>query len=174
MSELDSSSIPETVRDTDGNDIPVVAVDSDSSPSAMLAAMAATAPDPVAAFIDQQAMSILATEMPKLYAVSKLGPARPVSSIIPLAEVYTAAMERLDAEVPADTKQLTATVRDCALNLAELLDSSIKRILLDDTHANRLALMDLSSCHARLVKTLADIALTPEQQVQIDEAEADA
>ena len=145
-------------------------IDASNSPSAMLAAVAAAAPEPVKNYLESCAEGVLVTELPKLKMCMSAGPTIESSKIPVAADVFTQAMERLDER--GATHHISMTVRDCALSLAEVIDKAIKRVLLEDEIANRLAVMDLVGLHARFVSTLSDVALTDVQLQAIAEMEA--
>jgi len=145
-------------------------IDASNSPSAMLAAITSQAPGPVKNFLEGCAEAVLAIELPKLKVCMSAGPTIEASKVPVAAEVFTQAMERLDKA--GKTTHISATVRDAALVLAEAIDKGVKRVLLEDELANRLAVMDLVGLHARFVSALSDVVLTEEQLKTITEAEA--
>lgn len=144
------------------------ALEGANSPMAMLAASYNHAPHPMfRAFIDDRVMEILAVDMPKLKSCVSHSPAIAREGIESVVVTFQGALDLADEHMPEEAKSLTATIRDIGLVLAEALDKSIGRVLLEDTDANRMAYYDIISTHAKLVKVFSDLALTDEQKAQV-------
>lgn len=143
------------------------------SPMAALAATYNHAPSGsagavVRSFLSDKAMEIMLTELPKLSACVKLGPAMNTTEIPSIPETYAQALEYGEQHAPKEFARISETEKDIGRELGEVLDRCVRRILLTDTVANRMAVLTLLQLHAKTVATLSEIALTPEQQKDLD------
>jgi hypothetical protein len=108
------------------------------------------------------------TELPKLSACVQLGPTMNTTEIPSIPEAFAQALEYGEQYAPEEFRTITETEKDIGRELGELIDRSIRRVLLTDTVANRMAVMTALQLHAKLVSTLGEIALTPEQQKDLE------
>jgi len=118
-------------------------------------------PQPVSDLIQESAMKVLICEMPKMLANSKQGPVLATSKRQSLAETYGKAMEL--AENGSAIAGLTATVVDAGAELAEVIDRSVRRIVLEDEYMLTEAHLDLLSLHAEMLACLGVLKLSEEQ-----------
>ena len=132
-------------------------------PMDVLQAMYKDAPDGIRAFLNGQAREILMLELPKLKLVIEQGPVVPVDALKPLVDIFAEALATADKVAPTLGKRISATTRDAGTLIAEQIDTAFRRTLLTDKVADHMAYVDAMSCHARLVKCIEDIALSPEQ-----------
>ena len=141
----------------------------DASSMQMLQAAYDDAPDAVKGHLNRCALEILLTELPKLQLLVEYGPALPVDKMHPIADMFESAVKLADKKAPRMAKQLTATVRDAAVDIASAIDKAFRRVLLTDTDANHEAYVTAMHCHAKIVKCVAGIALTEEQKAILAE-----
>lgn len=121
-------------------------------------------PDGIKDYVNGRVQEILLVDLPKLHVLIQEGPACPASNAPEVAKLFKQSIEHMQECHPETyRKDMTATIQDCAIQIAELIDASVKRILLDDKYANRMAAINLCAEHAKLVKCFIDIALTPDQ-----------
>jgi hypothetical protein len=135
----------------------------------MLQAAYADAPATAKDWIDGKAMEILMVDMPALQHCLKQGPVMDVEKATGVVDTFTKSMELGDSVNPEAGKKLSQTVRDVGLRIAEEIDSGMKRVLLEDTKLSRISYIHLCTQHAKLVKALAEVALTPEELEEWEE-----
>ncbi len=140
-------------------------------PMEVLQAAYADAPPAAKHFLDVRAQEVLMVDMSSLQHVAEKGATVPVKDITSLEFTYNFAIEFAAKVIPGVLKTVSKTAQDVGQRVAAELDAGIKRVLLEDKHANRMALMNLAACHAKMVRCMADIALTAEE---LEEAEAGA
>lgn len=132
------------------------------SPHDIFEAMYADAPEQIQSFLDDKLMEIMMVDIPTLQHLMQAGPSIPAKEASLHRSVFDGSLKLLREKMP--DKAPTATVAQCAEEIADVLDSSVRRVLLDDDNANRAAVAHISQCHAKLVKCLMDLALTEKQQ----------
>lgn len=146
------------------------AMEAAQTPMAALAAAYNFAPSPVVKnFINRKVEELLLHELPKLALMLSGTPAVSAKEITEentARHVYEAAVSAVDDNAAAVGKHLSATVRHHALDLADVIDSAIRSVLLEDEDANREAYMDILSAHAQIVAALACLPLN-EQQAEL-------
>ncbi len=140
-------------------------------PMEILQAAYADAPPAAKHFLDRRAQEVLVVDMSILQHVAEKGATMPVEDIGTLESTYNFAIEFTAKVNPEALKTVSKTAQDVGHRIAAELDAGIKRVLLEDKHANRMALMNLSTCHAKMVRCMADIALSPGD---LEEAEVGA
>ena len=142
------------------------------TPMAALAAAYNHAPHAVLReYINDKVQEILATELPKLQFALSRGPAIPVAEMEPVRTTFDDAMKFAE-ESGLDLSKMPATIVAIAQELADVIDKGIRRTLLDDTDANRLAYYSLVAEHAKIAACFAELALTEAQQKALDDADA--
>ncbi len=141
------------------------------APMEVLLAAYADAPPAAKHFLDGRVQEVLLVDMSILQHVAHKGPVMPVEDITTLAELYNLAIEFVSKANPEALKSVSKTAQDIGQRIAAEIDAGVKRVLLEDKHANRMALMNLAACHAKMVRCIADLALTSEE---LEEAEAGA
>ncbi len=142
-------------------------LDDDATPMDMLHAAYADAPDAVKAHLNRCAEETLMIELPKMMLLAKFGPIMPVDKMPSLVKVYEGALADAEKKAPTFIRALTATARDAGTDVAAAIDTAFRRVLLTDTVANHEAYVTAMACHAKLVKCIADIALTEEQTASL-------
>jgi hypothetical protein len=146
-------------------------LDACESPMEAFSMLYADAPAPIQSFLDGALLEILMVEMPKLQICIEQGPTAPATTASEVEDTFDKSMTHLSTNHPEVFKEMSATVRDAAKNIAAEIDKGIRRVLLDDELCNRATSIDLIAEHARITKCLTDIALTPVQLQQIAECE---
>lgn len=136
-----------------------------SSPMEVLTILYAGCNPSIQGFLDNRVAEILEIDLEKIRLLSKLGPTMPAEDTQRLASMY--------AEAAKLMPNTSATVIDAGIELAEVIDKSVRRVLIGDKVANRSAFLSLVQAHARLVRCLADITLSPEDLKRVAEYEAD-
>ncbi|KKK67792.1 hypothetical protein LCGC14_2950560 [marine sediment metagenome] len=140
-------------------------------PMEVLQAAYADAPPAAKCFLDNRAQEVLMVDMSILQHVAEKGVIMPVEDITTLESTYNFAIKFTAKVNPEALKTVSKTAQDVGHRIAAELDAGIKRVLLEDKHANRMALINLSTCHAKVVRCMADITLTAEE---LEEADAGA
>lgn len=153
---------------SDARDKLATKLDGCKSPTDAFNVMYAEAPAEIQDYLDGRITEILMVDLPKLHILMSDGPAVTVATMESVESTYAQSLAHMEKEHPKHFKSLSATVRDCGHNIGVLIDACVKRVLLDDTDANRHAYINLMAEHAKLVKCLHDIALTEDQKAQID------
>ncbi len=85
-----------------------------------------------------------------------------------IAPMFEESMDAVTKEAPEHAP--SATVRQMGGEIAELVDKTIRRVLLEDGFANRQAYSEIVSAHARLTAALDSLALTEDQTKMAEEA----
>ncbi len=124
------------------------------TPMGALLSIYKNGPPGLAEAIDQMAMEVMMVELPKVSLVTKHGPDMDRKELETVESLFAAGMVYAKGQGIDVERRLTATVRDAAKLIAELIDKSVKRILLEDTKLNRHAYLDLISMHAKMVRAL--------------------
>jgi hypothetical protein len=140
------------------------------TPMAALAAAYNHAPSElVRRCINVKAQEVLLIDLPALQDTVLKGPAmvRDEVDSASLTEMFTSSMDRIAEKSPEDAP--SATVRQAGEEIAELIDSTVKRVLLEDDFANREAYQQIIQAHARLTAALDSLALTEDQQKMAEE-----
>ena len=139
------------------------------SPMEVLQAAYADAPPAAKHFLDGRAQEVLMVDMSILQYVVEKGATMPVKDITTLESTYNFAIEFTTKVNPEALKTVSKTAQDVGHRIAVELDAGVKRVLLEDKHANRMASMNLAACHAKMVRCIADLTLTSEE---LEKAEA--
>ena len=134
----------------------------------LFSAVYAEMPSKLRTFVDNRLMEIMMVDLPTLEYVIHEGVTLPAEEAMQTTETFLGALDEADAELPEVSKEMTATIRDCGREIAEAIDRSVKRILLEDEVANRHVSLNITAEHAKLMKCLVDIAVTPEQMKMLD------
>jgi hypothetical protein len=121
-------------------------------------------PAAIQQYVDHALNEILSIQLPRLCHVMRAGPSMPTKNVSRIYELFSEAMAELSAELP---RHYSATLIQCGEDIAKLLDKSTRRILLADKLANREAVMELSSLHAKMVRVLASVAFTEEERIEV-------
>ena len=129
--------------------------DGRNSPMETLVSIYRNGPPGLAGAIDQAAMEVMMVELPKISLVAENGiEMNREKEYQPVEELFVAGMVYAKKQGINVEQVLTATVRDAALQIAALIDKSVRRILLEDTVMNRHAYLDIISTHAKMVRGL--------------------
>ena len=139
------------------------------SPCAAFAALYAAAPTSLQHFLNDRIAEVMYVELPKLSYAMKNGPTILREDMLTVRETFDAALEVASVEEKEVLRDITATIADAARDIADSIDKAVRRVLLDDKDANRHAAYDLPAHHARLVRCLADIALSASDHRMIEE-----
>ena len=131
------------------------------TPSAALRLIYNDAPEEIQDFLAGLMLEIILIDLPVLYEITKHGPTAPAAEATSTARAFHESLEFCEKDAPEVLRAMSATVRDASLQLAELLDKSVRRILLEDKSCNRHAALNLTAGHAKLTRCLVEIALTP-------------
>ena len=139
------------------------------TPLDTLVALCEGAPDSVSDLIQSLVMEVLLIELPKLKFIADAGPAISRDEMKSIRDTFEGAMNLTPAKEHSEARRLlTATVLDASLDIGSAIDKAISRTLLEDKRANRLAFMDIMALHARLSRAIAELALTEEQNRELD------
>ena len=141
-------------------------------PGVAFTAVYAAAPAQLREFLDAKVAEIIFVEMPKLSLCLEQGPTVLRKDMITCRDVFDGALKYASKAEAALMNDITATIRDASLDIADSIDRAIRRVLLDDPDCNRFAMYDMQSHHARLVKCLTDIALSADDRKAIAEAQS--
>ncbi len=145
-----------------------------SPTEALLAAHTHAPTEAIRGFIDEASLEVLCIEMPKLQDAVINGPTIDRENLGTIVENYGHAFAEVEKEAPEIAAKMTATVRSAGDDIAAAIDKAVSRVLLDAKVANRLAYLDLTTCHAKILKALQCLEITPEQQAEIDELASSA
>lgn len=145
-------------------------VDKQPSPLEILGAAHADAPPMGQSFIESRVMEILMIDLPALQYVVQQGGIVSTDNLASIEEAFAQSMVFADKVMPEVGKSISATLRDIASNIGREVDKGFKRMLLEDKHANRMALLAATAAHAKLVKHIGEIALTEEEKELVNES----
>lgn len=143
------------------------------SAAGAFAVLYAEAPPAIKNYLDGRIMEILMVDLPKLHILMEAGPTVERGEMLGVEQAYVGGLEHAKEKHPESYKLLTATVKDCGIELARLLDKCAARVLLDDKVANRHASINMSAEHAKILRCLTDLPITPEQAVKIEDWDND-
>lgn len=150
------------------------ALEGANTPMAALAAAYNHAPSPVIRNeLNRIALRVLNVDMRMLQELLMLGPYCDREVIDgtkdTVRSIFSDAMDKVADETPEHAP--TATVRQIGEDVADLIDSGIKRVLFDDdTLVMRQAVSNIIEGHAQIMAGLADLALTEERKKEVEEA----
>jgi len=133
-------------------------------PIALLIEMTKDAQGSVASWLDNRIMEIIAVDIPKLALVHELGPTvdRADKDFQGCADIFKGSMRYAQEVIPDVKAAMSATVEHSGERIAEIVDSCISRIMMEDRHMNREAWLDVVTLHAKLCRALIGINEVPE------------
>ena len=143
------------------------------SPMQLLVELYTSAPPDVRGYLDAKVQELIGVEMPKLGILKQDGPYVWRKDMVSVTEVYNDAMEFTEKNMPNEYGKLSATVVMSGDQIAREIDKSIKRVMLEDVGASRHAYITILSTHAKLVKTLAELPLSTEEEQELERDESD-
>ncbi len=142
------------------------------SPTQIVAKIYEEGSDMFKSFLDLHSADLLANRL-RMYAVLKrLGPVLEKDAVDSFEAVLTKSYAALRVTQRDPYKVLSATAQDIGINLAKEMDAAAKRILLQDTHIDHFAYMRVMFAIIEATKAVGDLALSDEQQAQVDESAA--
>ena len=103
--------------------------------------------------------------MLRLMAVTSEGSLRKAGEVTPLTEIVAGAQDMIP------TSDLSATIRQVGLELAEVMERGVKRAMLDAPYCYTDSFLQLIECHARILNAFENIAIDKEEAEQM-QAEA--
>ena len=101
------------------------------------------------------------TQMPVIREIAEKGLQADRADFRPLATVFTDAMVLVEKN---DGMKLTATLKDVGSRIAEEIDNSVSRVLLQAKKVDRHAMREVTYCHDRLLAALQQLAICAEEQ----------
>ena len=133
------------------------------TPASRLASLIACAPPELRDKIISEAAFAAGGELMRARILSKMGPALPISEITSLAKVAAESYADVLSKSPERSAQVTATVRDIAAQIGELIDYSIRRMHGPDGIAVSCnAYMDIVAGHATLMRGITALNNLPD------------
>jgi hypothetical protein len=140
------------------------------SPMATLAAAYNNAPHPmVRNFINNRALEIMMTDLPKLQSIIMDGPVAKLEEAGTAPSIVGAFSASLDNQTEESLLGAGIDKRVTAAGLAvgAVIDTELSSLLGDAVYANRKALYDVVEAHAKLVRALSQVRLTDEQAEKV-------
>jgi hypothetical protein len=130
----------------------------------LLVEMSKDAKGGVSKWLDNRIMEIIAVDIPKLALVQELGPTvdRTHDEFQNCQDIFKASMAYAAQMAPDVKASMSATVEHSGERIAEIVDSCISRIMMEDKHMNREAWLDVVTNHAKLCRALIGITEVPE------------
>jgi len=144
-------------------------------PMQLLVAMYNDAESGIRYWLNARVMEIIAIDIPKQAMVQEMGHTidRNSKDFSTCSEIFVQSMRYAQQEVPELKKDMSATVEHSGERIAEIIDSCVKRIMMEDSVMNREAWMDVLCHHAKLTRALMGITQVPEAETHEPAAKAE-
>jgi len=144
-------------------------------PMQLLVAMYNDAEEGIRYWLNQRVMEIVAIDIPKQAMVQQMGRTidRSDKDFATCKEIFGQSMRYAQEEVPQLKKDMSATVEHSGERIAEIIDSCVQRIMMEDNVMNRAAWMDVLCHHAKLTRALMGITQVSEAETHEPAAKAE-
>ena len=125
-------------------------------------------PPEVAHMIEAQCMQIMTCHLTRLQLLHQLGQTVPRDEEqMPSAEsVFTGALAAIPKELLDVDRLMDATMRSCSEDVAIAIDKAMRRLLLDDKHADRDSYLQILGAHASMARQFCHLRLSDEEETK--------
>jgi hypothetical protein len=115
-------------------------------------------------WLNARMTEIVALDVPKMAMLRESGYTidRSSKEFQTCSEIFTGSMKFAEEQVPQIKKHMSATVEHSGERIAEIIDSCVSRIMMEDNVMNREAWLDVLTTHAKLCRALMGITQLPE------------
>jgi len=115
-------------------------------------------------WLNHKLMEIIACDVPKKAMCHEQGPTidRTDKAFLSCEQIFTESMAFAKRELPDVQSNMSATVEHSGERIGQIIDSCVKRIMMEDKLMNREAWLDVITTHAKLCRALMGITMVPE------------